>query len=105
MQPLGEIPARAGEPGQGDRLRQVRGDDRREREQQPDERLDGIVLEQLGARARDHHRIDDEGYRVLGEVAGDRLDQAPGEEHPGLRRVDADVGEDRVELGDHELGR
>ena len=39
------------------------------------------------------------------EVVRDRLDQRAREEHPGLRRVDADVVEDRVELRAHELRR
>ena len=40
-------------------LGKVRGHDGCERKQLRDERLHGVVLEQLGARARDHHRIDD----------------------------------------------
>ena len=40
---------------------------------------------------------------MRGEIVGDRLDQPAREEHPGLRRVDADVAEDRVELRAHEL--
>ena len=39
------------------------------------------------------------------EEVGNGLDQARGEEHPGLRRVDADVVEDRVELRGDELRR
>ena len=39
------------------------------------------------------------------EEAGDRLDQRAREEHPRLRRIDADVREHGLELGDDELGR
>src|SRR3712207_9591407 len=49
------------------------------------------------ARRRDHHGIDDEGNRPLGEHLRDRLDDRRAEEHPGLRRVDADVVPDRLE--------
>ena len=58
-------PARAAAPlAPGERLRlgQVRRHDRREREQPLDERLDRVVLEQPRARARDHHRVDDERH-------------------------------------------
>ena len=65
-------PSRAGER---DGLVQVRRDHRREREEPRDERADRVVLEQLRARARDHHRVDDERHRMRLEVAGDRLDQ------------------------------
>ena len=79
-------------------LQQVRRDDGREREQPVDEGFDRVVLEQLRAGARNHHRVDDERHRVLGEEVGDGLDQLAREEHPGLRRVHADVVEDRLEL-------
>ena len=39
------------------------------------------------------------------EKVGDGLDQLTREQHPGLRGVDADVGEDRLELCLHELRR
>ena len=86
-------------PGQRLGLHQVRRDHGREREERSTSDLDGVVLEQLRAGARDHHRIDDERYPVLGEEVGDGLDQLAGEEHPGLGGVDADVGEDGLELG------
>ena len=63
-----------------------------------DEDADGVVLEQRRSRGRHHHRVDDEGHGPLREEAGDGLDDAGAEEHPRLRRVDADVVEDRLEL-------
>ena len=87
------------------RLVHVRRHDRRERDQALDEDGDGVVLEQLRSRARDHDRIDDERHGVRVEKVRDGLDQARGEEHPGLRRVDADVVEDGVELRRDELRR
>ncbi len=56
--------ARRVDAGQRLRLGQVRRDDRREREEPPTSALDRVVLEQLRARARDHHRVDDERHRV-----------------------------------------
>ena len=50
----------ASTPGERLRLHQVRRHDRRERKEPRDERIDGIVLEQLRAGARDHHGVDDE---------------------------------------------
>ena len=105
MQPRGQLASRAVAPGQRPRLHQVRGDHRREREEPADEGGDGVVLEQLRARARDHDRVDDERHAPVAEVVGDRLDQRPGEEHSGLGGIHADVVEDRVELRAHELGR
>ena len=87
------------------RLVGIRRHDRRQRKQARDERVDRVVLEQLRARARDHHRIDDERHGVRVEEVGNGLDQPRGEEHPGLRRVDADVVEDGVELRGDELRR
>jgi hypothetical protein len=87
------------------RLVQVRRHDRREGEEPRDERPDRVVLEQLRARARDHHRVDDERHRVLLEVVGHGLDQPTREQHPGLRRVDAEIREHCLELVDDELRR
>ena len=98
VEPLGQLAPRAAVPRQRLGLRQVRRDDRREREQPVDEHVDRVVLEQLRARARDHHRVDDQRHTVHGEEVGDRLDQLAREEHPRLRRVDADVVEDGLEL-------
>ena len=85
-------------------LVEVRRDHGRERKEQRDERLDGIVLEQLRAGGGDHDRIDDERHRMLGEERRHRLHDLAREEHPRLRRVDADVREDRLQLRLHELG-
>src|SRR5204863_5947139 len=68
VQPLGELAARSISARERLRLEQVRRDDGRERKEPPDERCDGVVLEQLRAGARDHHRVDDEGYRMLGDI-------------------------------------
>ena len=87
------------------RLGEVRRHHRREGEKPLDQRLDGVGLEQLSTGARDHHRIDDQRYEPAFQKIGDGLDQAGGKEHPGLRRVDADVVEDRLELRGHELRR
>ena len=59
VDPLGELAPRS-RSGERLGLHQVRRDHRRERKQPVDERLDGVVLQQLRARARDHHRVDDE---------------------------------------------
>src|SRR5581483_9144888 len=98
---LGELAAR---PAADERLRlrQVRGDDGGQREEQLDERVDGVVLQETGARGREQHGVDDERDGMPGEVAGDGLDGAAREEHPGLRRVDAEVGEDGLQLRHHE---
>ena len=87
------------------RLREVRRHHRGQREQPLDQRLDRSVLEQLGARAGDHHRVDDQRNGPLLEKVGDRLDQTCREQHPGLRHVDADVIEHSFELRVNELGR
>ena len=42
---------------------------------------------------------------MLLQIVGDGLDHRRREEHPGLRRVDADVVEHGLELGAHERGR
>ena len=51
-------------------LGQVRRHDRREREEPADQHLDGVVLEKLGTRGRDHHRVDDERGRMRAEELG-----------------------------------
>ena len=76
-----------------------------EGEEPRDQRCDGVLLQQPRARARDHHRVDHERHRMLGEEVRDRLDHRRREEHPRLGRVNADVVEDRLELGAHELRR
>ncbi len=105
-QPLGQVAARrAGHAGQRLRLGKVRRHDRGEREQAADQRLDGVVLEQLCARACDQHRVDDERNGVALEELRHRLDDRAREEHPGLRRVDADVVEDGLQLRADEVRR
>jgi hypothetical protein len=42
---------------------------------------------------------------VHGEEVRDGVDQLAREQHAGLRRIGADVREDRLELGLDELGR
>ena len=76
--------------------------DRCEREQQRHERGDRVVLDELRARGGDEHRVDDERRRVGGEEQRHLFDHAAGVEHPGLGGIDADVGEDRLELRDDE---
>src|SRR6266550_9083831 len=93
------------DPGEDLRLGKVGRHDGGEREEPLDQRLDRVVLEQLRARARDHHRVDDQWYRPLLEKVGGRLDQTRRGQHPRLRRVDADVVEHRLELRGHELLR
>ena len=103
---LGQVAARrAGHPRQRLRLGQVRRHDRREREEAADQRLDGVVLQQLRARAGDHDRIDHERNGMALEELRDGLDDRAREEHPRLRRVDADVVEDGVELRADEVRR
>ena len=102
VQPRGEHAARGVEARECLRLEQIRRHHGRERKEVPDQRFDGVVLEQLGAGARDHHRIDDERHCPALQIAGDRFDQRAREEHPGLRGVDSDVAEDGIELRDDE---
>ena len=85
-------------PTSNSRLDLVRRHHGREREEPRDERCDGVLLQQPRARARDHHRVDHERHRMLGEEVRDRLDHRRREEHPRLGRVDADVVEDRLQL-------
>ena len=106
VQPFGQsTPVLHVEPGERLRLAQVRRHDGRERKEAPDERVDGVVLEQLRAGARDHHGIEDERDMSRVQDCGHGLDDRGREEHPGLRRVDADVVEDGVELRAHERRR
>src|SRR5262249_18147670 len=86
-------------------LVEVRGHHRRQREQTRHKRLDCIVLQEPRARARNHHRIDDQRNGMSLDVVGDRLDQLAREQHPRLPRVNADVVEHRVELRADELRR
>ena len=63
VQALRQLAARRSRPiGEHLGLTEVRRHDRREREQPPDEHVDSVVLEELRARARDHHGIDDERH-------------------------------------------
>jgi len=101
---LGELAARP-LPGQRLGLNQVRRDHGRQGEEPVDERLDGRVLQQPGSRAGHHHGVDDERNPMHGEKVRDGVDQLSREEHPRLRRVDADVREDRLELRLDEAGR
>ena len=105
VQPLGELAPRCLAARERDRLGRFGVTTVASGNSRATSALDRVVLEQLRARARDHHRVDDERHRVLLEVVRDRLDQPPREEHPGLRGVDADVREHRVELRDDELRR
>ena len=63
------------------------------------------ALEQRRARARHHHRIDDERHRMPLEVVGDRLDQPREKSIPVFAASTPMSDEDRVELGDDELRR
>ena len=65
VQPLGQLATRAVETGERLRLHEVRRHDGCEREEPADERVDSVVLEQLRAGARDHHRVDDERRRMV----------------------------------------
>ncbi len=100
VQSNGELAARRVDARKCLRLHQVRRDDGRERKQTPYERVHGVVLEQLCARRRNQHRVDDQRRGMSSEEACDGLDHAPRAEHPGLRRVDSDVRVDRLELRD-----
>jgi hypothetical protein len=86
-------------------LGKVGGDDRGQREEQADQRLDRVLLEQPRPGARDHHRIDDERTGMRREHIRHDLDQRSREQHPRLGRVGAEVVEHRFQLGAHELGR
>src|SRR6266545_5783506 len=63
----GELSPGATAAGKRLRLEQVRRDDRRERKEPGHQDLDSVVLEQLRARARHHHRVDYERQAVVGE--------------------------------------
>ena len=93
------------DPGERGGLVQVRRHDRREGEEPPDEHVDRVVSEELRPRGSDHDRVDDQGNRSAVEKVRDRLDDRSAEEHPRLRRVDADVLEERLELCADEGGR
>jgi SAM-dependent methyltransferase len=67
--------------------------------------LNRVVAQELGARARHHHGVDDERHAMHLEVVRHRLDQRCREEHARLRRIHADVAEGGVELGDREVRR
>ena len=68
-------------------------------------RADRRALEQRVTAFRDHHRIEHDvrGFPVR-EPVGDRDDRARLPEHADLRRVDAHVGEQRIDLQADELG-
>jgi hypothetical protein len=105
VQPLRELAPRALEAGERDRFVQVRRHDRGERKEAGDERVDRVVEQQLRARARDHHRVDDERHAALVQEVRNGVDDRLREEHPRLCCVDADVVEDRVELRPNEVVR
>jgi hypothetical protein len=86
-------------------LHQVGRDHGGEREEPGDERVDGVLAEEAGPRAGDHHGVDDERRGMRREILRDGLDDRRGEKHSRLCAVDADVREDRVELSDDELRR
>ena len=92
------------EPASASRLLKVGRHDRRERKEARDQRVDGVVLQELRTRARDHDRIDDHRDISAGEEVRDHVDQLTREEHPGLRNVHADVVEDSLQLRPHEVG-
>ena len=99
-QPLGELGLRR-RRGAGERLRlrEVRRHDRREREEPRDERIDGVCPRAAARRRSRPAPGRRRAARGCGSSAvGDGLDHRAREEHPGLRGVDAEVGEDRVEL-------
>src|SRR2546426_6176202 len=75
VQTLGKITPRPRCPCKYFRLLQVRRDDGREWKQPPHQGLDRVVLQELCAGARDHHRIDDQWHVATIEEARDALDQ------------------------------
>ncbi len=88
------------------RFHPVWRDDRRERQQQTAHAVDGRLRQQLVAALGDHHRIDDdEGQGSVGGAVGDHLDDGRRGQHPGLDRVNRDVGRHGVDLCDDELRR
>ncbi len=105
VQPPGELVPGRGAAREHLGLEQVRRDHARQGKQPLDERLDRVLPEQPRARARDHHGIDDQRNRMRGEEVGHDLDDRGREEHARLGRVDADVGEDGLELRADELDR
>ena len=92
-------------------LVQVRRDDGGAGEQQRAEGVERLVGQQLVAVHRRGHRVDDErGGAVRADPdavagGGDRPDDRRGGEHAGLRRVQPDVGGDRLDLRRHRLRR
>ena len=100
---LRQLAARAGAAGKRLGLVEVRRHDRGEWEEARHERLDGVGLQQCRAGAREHDRIDDEGKIPPVEKVRHGFDDGNGEEHPGLRRVHADVLVDGVELRSNEI--
>src|SRR5213593_1322324 len=74
MDPLRKLTARARKARESLRLAEVRRHDGRERKERTYLRLDGVVLQELRSRARDHHGIDDERDAVVLQIVRDRLD-------------------------------
>lgn len=94
------------EPGEDLRFGDVRGNERREREQVRDERLDGVVLHQGGAGRRDHDGVDDHVRRlVISEPVRDDADELAGGNHADFDGVGPNVLKDRVDLLLQKLGR
>ena len=80
-------------------LGEVGGDDFGEREDFGAQGGDGVGGEQVVSALGDHDGIDDEaGDAVAAEGGGDGRDDFRGAQHPEFDGVDADVGEERVEL-------
>ncbi len=91
--------------GQHLRLRHVRRDDVRARQQLGPDRGDGLGLEQPVAALGDHHRIDDDVRQVeLGDCRGHGLDDGGVGEHADLDGVGADVAGHRLDLRRDQVG-
>ncbi len=88
------------------RLRQIRGDDEREREQPRAESVDRVCREELIAALRYHHRVHDEVRQTrFGDHRGDGDDDRRRAEHPSLEGVHAEIANDALELRRDEGGR
>jgi len=88
---------------QGRRFREVRRDQGGEGHQVT-HRLDRIVVEQPVTAGGDHHRVED--HKIMGVAAQevpDGTDDAGVGQHPDLDGVETDIGDQGLELPDHEI--
>ncbi|MCW0424680.1 hypothetical protein NB713_002623 [Xanthomonas sacchari] len=81
------------------RFRHVRRHQRRQRQQALAQRVQGIVLQQLGAAGGHHHRVQHHPrWAIFFQRIGDQVDHLGVGEHAELDRADVEVGEAGIDL-------